>query len=83
MTDTETTPDWESHPVMAVWPDAEISGDPPFFRLDVFPEGTADENWDLYCSVQEAIRAVGWKIVDPYIEHDCISGPLVQIESAL
>lgn len=32
-----------------------------------------------YESIRDALREIGYRIDDPYIEHDCISGRLVAI----
>mgnify|MGYP005854965209 CR=1 FL=1 len=35
------------------------------------------EQWSEYCDVQERLQVLGLKLIDPQLEHDCISGDLV------
>lgn len=51
-----------------------------YFRYDIWPEGTAKENWSLYCEIQDELRTHHVELVDPCIEHDCISGYLKPVE---
>lgn len=59
------------------WTGATIEGD--YFRYDISPEGTEKENWSLYCDIQDDLREYGYEIIDPQIEHDCISGQLHKV----
>jgi hypothetical protein len=42
-------------------------------------ENPAKEGFTQMCSIQEELRACGYEILDPYVEHDCISGYLVKL----
>jgi hypothetical protein len=65
--------DADRRAIELAWPGAEVRDG--YFRYDT-DDSTSKENWSVYCDIQDALEAVGWTIADPYIEHDCISGPL-------
>lgn len=50
----------------------------PFFHYYIMPEGDTKGNYSVYTRLQEELRELGWEIVNPYIEHDCVSGELRQ-----
>jgi hypothetical protein len=54
-----------------------------YFRHDVFPEATSKENWTRYCEIQEQLKELGWELIDPYIEHDCVSGQIERVKPCL
>jgi hypothetical protein len=62
----------------------KVGGDVTFnngiicFYYYIMPEGDSKGNYSIYSSLQEELREYGWEIVNPYIEHDCISGELRQ-----
>lgn len=45
------------------------------YRWD-YSEVDAKGQWSMYVSAQEMLRARGWQLVDPYSEHDCLTGKL-------
>jgi hypothetical protein len=51
-----------------------------YFRYDT-EDSTQKENWDVYCDIQDTLREYGYILEDPYIEHDCISGNVVEYET--
>lgn len=48
-------------------------------RYDIFPEATSKENYSVYLEIQEDLRSIGYELIDPYIEHDCVSGSIVKV----
>lgn len=66
--------------VRGAWPGATVD-DRAFFRFDT-PDRTAKENESVCWDIQEALREVGAEILNPHIEHDCISGPLIEVKPA-
>lgn len=53
----------------------EIIGDTLFFREDTV-DSDAREQWDNYRMIRDDLADYGLKLVDPCVEHDCISGDL-------
>jgi len=51
----------------------------PWLRFDIDDCGP-HEQWDEYCDVQDGLKRFGLKLVDPLVEHDCISGDIVYLE---
>jgi len=55
----------------------EDDEDGAWLRVDT-DDSTSKENWTEYCMIQDELREYGLTLDDPYIEHDCISGTLVE-----
>ena len=51
-----------------------------YFRYDT-DDNTVKENESKYFDISEDLRSVGYQIEDPQIEHDCISGTLIPLET--
>ena len=47
----------------------------PWLRYDIDDCGPK-EQWDEYIDVVNGLKELGLELVDPYVEHDCISGGL-------
>lgn len=39
-----------------------------------------DSSWDRYLEIQESLAAVGLMLVDAYLEHDCVSGEVQEVQ---
>ena len=51
----------------------------PYFRYD-FPSCDSDEAWDTYIAVIETLFTVNLELHQPDLEHDCLTGDLVDVE---
>ncbi len=47
----------------------------PYFRYDT-EDSDPKEQWDNYIDVVEDLREKGFMLMDPYTEHDCITGTI-------
>ena len=50
-----------------------------YFRYD-FPDSNPDDAWDTCVDVMDSLHEVGLELNDYLLEHDCISGDLVDLE---
>lgn len=50
-----------------------------YFRWDT-EDSDPKEQWDNYVEVSEDLRGIGYRLEDPYTEHDCITGNLIKEE---
>jgi len=62
----------------------QFEGDKPWLRYDTDDCGPK-EQWDVYCGVAESLKQIGLELVEPLVEHDCISGylKLIEVESVV
>lgn len=55
-----------------------ICDDGLYLRYDT-DDSTAKENWTQFCDIQDELKTKGYTLIDPYIEHDCITGTVVKL----
>lgn len=79
-----TLTETEREAIEDAWPTGYVvvENGRPFYRYDT-SDLTTQENGRTCAEIQERLRAIGWQIDDPCIEHDCISGPLRRVEVEL
>jgi hypothetical protein len=59
-----------------------LDGDIVRLREDIDMASTGAEPqevvWDHYCMIQDLLEECGLVLSDPYLEHDCVSGRVVE-----
>lgn len=54
-----------------------MDGNAIYFRRDT-EDSDSRQQWDNYIDVCDELRSKGYKFIEPQIEHDCITGDVVQ-----
>ena len=51
-----------------------------FLRYDTL-DSDSKEQWDNYIWVVDELKDRGYEFIDPYVEHDCISGNIQKTDN--
>ena len=49
-----------------------------WYKYD-FDSCDSRDQWEEWIDVMEMLAAIGWRLIEPIVEHDCISGGLGEI----
>lgn len=59
--------------IVPSWGEVSQIDGKPYYRYD-FSSCDSKEAWEHYTDTYEMLRSIGWEIIDPCVEHDCLTG---------